>query len=252
MSRSLRRSVSSRGCCVNLQAVGFAVALTTLPGFALGSPCERFIPSPTTAVSGVLTTIEVSDNTHFHIAPRAVILWGDGTSSLAVIGGPFPSIPPGFLIYNVAGGHGYSVALSGIHITVTATNLAYSCTTNNFDVGPPEPPPPPPPGNDVLSNPKLLLRGAHVNVPVMGVIAAFHDSNSSAVVSDFTAVIDWGDGTQSDGVVSSPSPGTLDVSAPSGGHTYVTRGMVTISVSLSAPGVTASVATGGRSVGRHR
>ena len=62
MSRSLRRSVSSRGRCVNLQAVGFAVALTTLPGFALGTICERFIPSPTTAVSGVLTTIEVPNN----------------------------------------------------------------------------------------------------------------------------------------------------------------------------------------------
>jgi hypothetical protein len=106
------------------------------------------------------------------------------------------------------------------------------------------PPPPPPPGGDVLSSPKLMLKRAHVNVPVMGVIATFRDSNPSALVSDFTAVIDWGDGTQSDGVVTKPSPGVLDVSAASGGHTYGTRGRVTVSVSLSAPSVTESTATG--------
>jgi hypothetical protein len=85
----------------------------------------------------------------------------------------------------------------------------------------------------------------------MGVIATFSDSNPSALVSDFTAVIDWGDGTQSDGVVSSPSSGVLGVT---GDHTYTTAESVTIAVSLSATGVTESTATGIVTVasGRHR
>jgi hypothetical protein len=131
------------------------------------------------------------------------------------------------------GSHTYSTVETGIHITAGA------CTSAPFNVvagGSP-----PPPGGDVLSHPKLILRLVHVNVPVMGVIATFRDSNPSALVSDFTAVIDWGDGTQSDGVVSSPRPGTLEVIA---GHTYATRGRMTASVSLSAPSVTESTATG--------
>jgi|SRR5215472_14821213 len=116
----------------------------------------------------------------------------------------------------------------------------------------PKPPPPPPPGGDVLSQPKLMFKHARVNVPVTGLIATFRDSNPSALVSDFTAVIDWGDGTQSDGVVSSSSPGVLDVSVPTGGHAYATVENVTVSVSLSAPGVTAAAATGVVKVGRHK
>jgi hypothetical protein len=174
--------------------------------------------------------------------------WGDGTASEA---GIFCTIDPHTPVGGscVAGGsHTYSTVENRIHITVGGS----LCTSAPFNVGAAGSPPPPPPGGDVLSNPKLALRRVPVNVEVTGVIATFHDSNPSAVVSDFTAVIDWGDGTQSGGVVSSPSPGTLDVSAPAGGHTYATSGMVTVSVSLSAPGVTASTATGAVSVGRHR
>jgi len=135
--------------------------------------------------------------------------------------------------------------MTGITITVHASG---TCSTPPFNVVSNNPPPP---GGDVLSNPRLMLRRAHVNVPVMGVIAAFSDSNPSAVVSDFTALIDWGDGTQSDGVVSSPRHGRLDVSAPPpDGHTYTTRGAVTVSVSLSAPGVTPSTASREVMVGR--
>jgi hypothetical protein len=83
-----------------------------------------------------------------------------------------------------------------------------------------------------------------VNVPVTGVIATFYDSNPSAVVSDFTAVIDLGDGAQSDGIVISPRPVCWTVGAPPGAHAYATRGMVTVSLSRSAPSVTPSTATG--------
>lgn len=112
-------------------------------------------------------------------------------------------------------------------------------------------PSPPPPGGDVLSNPTLQLSSAKNGVPVTGVIATFTDSNPSAIVSDFTAMINWGDGTESAGVVSG-SAGTLNVSASPEGHTYSERGSFTVSVSLSAPGVTSSVATGTVSVRHHR
>jgi len=134
--------------------------------------------------------------------------------------------------------------MTGVTITVHASG---TCTTHPFNVAAAEPPPqqPPPPGNDVLSNPTLKLWVARVNVPVIGVVATFSDSNPSAYIPGFTAVIDWGDGTQTDGAISSPWAGALNVSAPAGGHFYAAPPRaVTVSVSLSALGVTESTATG--------
>jgi hypothetical protein len=109
----------------------------------------------------------------------------------------------------------------------------------------PPPPPPPPPGGDVLSNPTLQLASAAKGIPITGVIATFTDSNTSAITADFTALINWGDHTQSTGVVSS-SAGAFSVSAPPGGHTYTERGSVTVSVHLTevANGTASSTATG--------
>ena len=183
----------------------------------------------------------------------ATIGWGDGTSSAVSIGQSTLkqcSMPPVLscqTTFVAAASHAYSAPMSGIRIEVgglvhfPVSAQSFSCATANFDVEEPPPPPPPPPGGDVLSNPRLVLRSAHVGAPITGVIARFSDSNPSAVVSDFTALIDWGDGTQSQGVVGG-SAGTLSVSG--GGHEYGQPGVFTVSVSLSAPGVASSAATG--------
>jgi len=197
-------------------------------------------------VTGKIATFSDLDPSPVVSNFSAVIDWGDGTQSDGVVSNPFP----GTLVVNAPpSGHSYA-STGSLTVSVSLAEIEFgnasSTATGVVQVALQ------PAGGDVLSHPRLLLRQVPVHVPVTGVIAMFSDSNPSAAVSDFTAVIDWGDGTQSDGVVSSPSPGILEVSAPAGGHTYATRGMETLSASLSAPGVTASTATGAVSVGRHR
>jgi hypothetical protein len=138
--------------------------------------------------------------------------------------------------------------MTGISIHLQTIGLGgevLSCNTNKFDVvGPPSP------GGDVLSDPKLLLRRAVAGIPVSGVIMTVTDSNPSVVVSDFTALIDWGDGSQSEGVVSA-SAGQLSISTP-GDHAYSQAGSFTVSVSIT--GTASAEATGTVNVkgSRHR
>lgn len=252
MSRLSRRSLSSCRRSVNLLAVCFSVAFATLAADA-SAVLECRAIGPLTA--GVPFSGFVAEGVEFmgtvppsgYIIVGATINWGDGTVS-EVEARLFCSTHLTTRLIcdgGFGGGHTYSQAMQGVRLQISSG--VGSCISPPFQV---DAPGPPPPGGDVLSDPKLVLGRAPVNVPVTGVIATFSDSNPSAVVSDFTAVIDWGDGTQSNGVVSSPSAGTLDVSAPLASHIYVARGSVTVSVSLSAPGVTASTATGVLRVGR--
>jgi hypothetical protein len=64
-------------------------------------------------------------------------------------------------------------------------------------------------------------------------VASFTDSNAAAVASNFTATINWGDGTTSAGTITG-GPTFL----VSGTHTYAVGGTFTVSVTISdaAPG----------------
>jgi hypothetical protein len=118
--------------------------------------------------------------------------------------------------------------MNGISIfaQVFGPGESYSCTTNTFDVlAPPD---------GLLGNPSFLLPAiVEPNIPVTGLIATFSDSDPSPNLSDFAAMIYWGNGTQSPGVVGLGSQaGTLSVSAPPGGHTYSTGQGQTYSVRI--------------------
>ena len=69
-----------------------------------------------------------------------------------------------------------------------------------------------------------------------GTVATFTDSDTSNVAGDFSATINWGDGTTSAGVISDTA-GAISVS---GAHTYATAGwdVATVSLSDDAPGLT--------------
>ena len=251
MSQSLRRSISFSAHRANILAFACGILSATLAASAFGGCPSGKSPVPAEPSVGIPMSFGVLWSgiqfPHRGLNGTVMFDWGDGTASEGnIICSGDPRIQD-MVICGAVGRHTYSAVETGIQITVGGGGL---CTSAPFDVvaGPP------PPGADVLSDPKLMLRRVQATVAVMGVIAAFSDSNPSAVVADFTAVIDWGDGTQSDGVVSSPSPGKLNVSPAFGGHTYATKGSVTVSVSLSAPGVAESTATGMVTVrgGRHR
>jgi hypothetical protein len=67
--------------------------------------------------------------------------------------------------------------------------------------------------------------GATINTtegqPFVGTVATFTDSDPSAVLADFAATIDWGDGTTSAGQILEDASGKFDVS---GSHTYADEG----------------------------
>jgi hypothetical protein len=251
MSRSLRPTISMPSrCWPNILAICSGVTLAALASSAsaflqcdanigpltAGVPFSGFVGSfvAYSPFSGVPVTID----------------WGDGTASMVATGrGNCRTDPITMITICIAG-------ISGTHtylpqpkhaVTITLRAGGGSCNDRRVQVldGPP---PPPPPGGDVLSNPSLLLGTAHLGVPVTGVIAMFNDSNPSPYLPDFTALIDWGDGTQSAGVVGGSS-GKLSVSGD--GHAYEQPGLFTVSVSLSAPGVASSTATGTVRVRRH-
>ncbi|HWB07817.1 MAG TPA: DUF4214 domain-containing protein [Pirellulales bacterium] len=73
-------------------------------------------------------------------------------------------------------------------------------------------------------------------------LASFTDSDTGSTAGDFTATIDWGDGSTGMGVVSSASPGTLTVS---GSHVYAAEGarQATVTLADDAPGTATATAS---------
>jgi large repetitive protein len=197
--------------------------------------------------SGVIAAFSDSNMSAIASDFTVWINWGDNTIGEGVVSGSAGAFSiSGSHTYNVTGPLAASVAISEFAWpppSYSPTLLKAAGTVVVGRVG--SPPPPPPPGGDVLSDATMQLTSAHVEVPVTGVIATFKDSNPSAITSDFTAVINWGDGTQSEGVVSR-STHTFSVSAPPGGHTYTELGRVTVSVPLTevANGTASSTASG--------
>jgi hypothetical protein len=77
------------------------------------------------------------------------------------------------------------------------------------------------------------------------VVASFTDANTSAASSDFTAIINWGDGKPATTGTVSGSNGSFTVT---GGHTYADEGSFPISVSISDKGGSTTTATASATV----
>jgi hypothetical protein len=72
------------------------------------------------------------------------------------------------------------------------------------------------------------------------VVATVTDSDTNASPAGFSATIDWGDGTTSNGTVASTGTGSFFILA---GHTYATAGSFTIGLAVTGPGNTKATAT---------
>ena len=79
---------------------------------------------------------------------------------------------------------------------------------------------------------------AELNTPFQGTVATFTDADPGGTVSDYTATIDWGDGSPLDqGTISAQGSGFV----VTGSHTYTQAGSPTITVQITdAGGATAS------------
>jgi hypothetical protein len=66
-----------------------------------------------------------------------------------------------------------------------------------------------------------------------GKVASFTDLNLSNTASDFTALINWGDGATTVGTISAVGAGLFDIS---GNHTYLGPGIFTVTSSFQLDG----------------
>lgn len=162
----------------------------------------------------------------------ATIDWGDGTTPTS---GTVAAAPGGG--FQVSGSHTYTTG-DGATITVTiADSTAKGVAYSTVQVTQPAPPTP-----ETLSLSPVSTIAANAGKTFSGVVATFTDSNPAAVPSDFTATIDWGDGTP-------PTTGTVGVLTGhirhaagdpafqvTGTHTYATGGAKTVAVSVANSG----------------
>jgi hypothetical protein len=202
-------------------------------GTGVGVKVKEFVALPSNTDVASFTDTDLSDTT---ASFTATIDWGDGstTNNATIVAGASGS-------FTVEGGHTYTdenqyPALVTVTPTAGGSPLFIAGTvpvadTDSFTVQ----------GTTITFTPNQPL----TNVTV----ATFTDSNTSNPATDFTAQIDWGDGSPA-------TTGTVQGSAGSfsivGSHTYTAAGENTVSVSFAddaaddaASGFVASTAVSG-------
>jgi hypothetical protein len=156
----------------------------------------------------------------------ASINWGDGTTNAAT------SITsqgtPNGIVFSVFGTHTYA-AIGTYPLTVTITKTATGAVAIAS-------------GHAVISATGItpgtataLSASTGVALAATSIIGTFTDTNTSEPASDFTAVIDWSDGspTSIGTVVAGTTAGTFDVEAT---HTYAKHGTYTPTITLTQAG----------------
>jgi hypothetical protein len=195
--------------------------VTVTPGYAdLVSTAVNVTGPEFTALNNVVVQTFTDTNSADTVAAfNSSVNWGDGTISAGTITGSNGS-------FSVAGSHTYGDELLGT-ISTTTTRTAdnsqaisdSSATINEADVlnGT---------GDNISFTPGVAVSNA--------LLATFTDSISGNPPSDFTAIIDWGDGTMTAGIIALLG-GSYQIS---GEHTYSMGGPFSVSVTMSddAPG----------------
>ena len=184
--------------------------------------------------------------------------WGDGTTTAGqVLGCEIPPGPPLTAtatpadvadsdVHLVAGEHTYGKAGSyTIHVTIGGPGGASATATSTATVA------------DIAAT-GVSFRATTNQADTGQTVAFFHTANASAAASDFTATIDWGDGSTTSGTISPlvppivvPMGGTATGTATAGGpailplfgggfrvsgdHTYTAAGTYTVHVTITDP-----------------
>lgn len=198
---------------------GHVVLDAATKNVALGSnaPVATFTDSdPTDTAAGFIATID----------------WGDGTQSAGTIIGSTGS-------FAVDGTHTYA-SDGNFTVATTVIRSADNASIHNS-------------GTVAVGNSDVLTaKGTSVfgdpGAPLTNVtVATFTDSDGAALAGDFTATVDWGDGTQSVGGVT----GANGSFAVTGTHTYAFAGQDVITVTLIDPvhGAVSTVAIGDATIG---
>ena len=155
----------------------------------------------------------------------ASINWGDGTTAAGTVTGPTGGP------FTVSGTHTYSSVDEGtLPVVVTVDDNPPSTLTFDIDssVQITE-------GDVLTPDPGQPSLNVTAGNSLSGPVAVFDDTYTGAELTDFSAVINWGDGTTTAGTISGGTGGPFTVS---GDHTYADSGNYTITTTLSddAPG----------------
>ena len=150
----------------------------------------------------------------------ATINWGDGTSSTA---GNVTLVAAGKFI--VTGNHVYAEEGEKLPVTVTIDDSGGSQATATSTANVPD---------AALQAGAVTLSTTEGSI-YSGPVATFTDGNPNATVADFTATIDWGDGTSATaGMITAATNGGFSVT---GSHTYAEEAIQTpITVTINDRG----------------
>jgi PKD repeat protein len=209
-------------------ATGFAI----LALGRVGAPPDQPITNPTGApvsategqpFSGTVATFTDPDTASTASEYSATVDWGDGTTSTGTISGTSGN-------FTVSADHTYAEeGAYTVKVTITdVDNTPNTATTSN---------------TATVADAALTAAGTAVTAvegaSASHTVATFTDANPGGTVSDFTATINWGDGSTSSGTVSG-SGGNFTVT---GTHAYAEEGTYTVTVSIKDVGGSTASAT---------
>jgi FG-GAP-like repeat len=190
--------------------------------------------------NGVVAAFADSDPNDAASNFAATIDWGDGTTEVGTVSGNGGLGGTGLFTVAVPGStHFYADEGSAQPIVTVTRNGINSQSTFTGPVTVTE-------GDSGALVPFTI--NASPNQAVLAPVATFFDSNTNNTPADFTATIDWGDGTTSAGIIAEPIAGDFVIS---GVHTYAALGQYSAVVKLSddAPGTFNATATATANVG---
>jgi len=183
------------------------------------------------AYSGVIATFADADPGAVAADFTASVDWGDGTTGTGVVA--FDGSSGRF---TVTGSHTYAEEGSyPVALTVTDSGGASASATATALA------------SDAPLSASLLPLGLSEGASFSGAVASFADADPGGLVSDFSATIDWGDGTTTAGVVSFDAvSGRFRVD---GSHVYQAQGVAAVRVVIADAGGAGAEATGPVTVG---
>jgi hypothetical protein len=178
----------------------------------------------------VAFTIEATEGSPFsgklvtaacQVVGTPTVEWGDGQSSNATVKGS-----------EISGSHTYAEA--GTY----GGSLSYQDDCGKYKV----------PFQAKVADAPLTATGVSVtataNVQFKGTVATFTDANPDGKVAEYTANIEWGDGTSAAGTISASGKGF----AVTGTHTYAAPGVYATKVTIKDVGGSKASATGSAKV----
>ncbi|HJT33292.1 MAG TPA: DUF4214 domain-containing protein [Pirellulales bacterium] len=205
-----------------------AMANIAESGLTVSPAATTFAVTEGVANSGIVATISDPGSTDPAADYTATINWGDGTTTTGSVSGAAG-------LYSIAGDHTYAdegaFTISVVATETAATPTATATTSAIVEVS----------DSDALTG--AASAAATEGTTFTGTVATFTDAGYPGnVAGDFTAVIDWGDGTTTSGTVTG-STGAFTVS---GVHMYASEGSFPLSVTLidNSPGTATATATG--------